>query len=78
MPQAEKDEAVKAHNDLRRRIAKGLETRGTPGSGPQPAAQDMNELVWDDELAAVAQRFVSCSDLLADFVLVAGKRPCNR
>lgn len=38
------------HNELRRRVAKGEE------SG-QPAAADMRELVWDDELEAIAQRW---------------------
>lgn len=44
---------LKAHNDYRRRVAKGLETRGLPG--PQPAASNMRELIWDDELAVMAQ-----------------------
>ena len=48
---------MKAHNDRRRKIAKGEETRGARGTGPQPMAQDMNELVWDDELAEAAQRY---------------------
>merc|ERR1712150_31504 len=38
------------HNALRRRVAKGEE------SG-QPAAADMRELVWDDELEQIAQRW---------------------
>jgi len=38
------------HNELRRRVAKGEE----PG---QPGAGDMRELVWDEELEAIAQRW---------------------
>ena len=34
---------VKIHNDLRRKVAKGEETRGDPG--PQPSASNMRELV---------------------------------
>jgi hypothetical protein len=45
---------VDKHNDLRRKVAKGLETRGV--NGPQPKAADMYELVWDSVLAASAQR----------------------
>jgi len=37
-------------------VAKGLETRGANGSGPQPKAADMNELVWDPILERMAQR----------------------
>ena len=42
------------HNELRHRVAKGLEPLGV-GSAPQPKATDMNKLTWDDELAKVAQ-----------------------
>ena len=45
-----------AHNDLRRKVAKGLETKGANGSGPQPKAADMFQLSWDSVLAASAQR----------------------
>ena len=45
---------VDKHNELRRKVAKGLETRGVKGA--QPKAADMYELVWDKELAASAQR----------------------
>ena len=40
------------HNELRRKVAKGKETIGN-----QPAAANMNELVWDEELAVSAQRW---------------------
>ena len=45
---------VDKHNELRRKVAKGLETRGV--NGGQPKAADMFELVWDPVLAASAQR----------------------
>jgi len=54
--QADKDAIVAKHNNLRRRIAKGQETKGLNGTG-QPPATDMNELRWNDELAKVAQRW---------------------
>jgi len=46
----ERAELVKAHNDLRRRIAKGEE----PG---QPEAANMMEMVWDEEMEEIAQRW---------------------
>jgi len=48
LTQAEKLEALEQHNRLRSRVA--------VGSTNQPPAADMMELVWDDELARVAQR----------------------
>ena len=36
-------------------MAKGLEKQGI--DGPQPNAADMFELVWDEGLAASAQRY---------------------
>jgi len=50
MTEAGKVAILEKHNELRRRVAKGEE------SG-QPAAADMRELVWDDELEAIAQRW---------------------
>ena len=44
---------VETHNNYRARIAQGKETKGRPG--PQIGAKNMRELVWDPELAAVAQ-----------------------
>lgn len=43
---------VDAHNELRRKIARGEETHGS-----QPAASNMKKLVWNDEIAAIAQRW---------------------
>jgi len=54
--QADKDAIVAKHNELRRRVAKGLETKGFNGRG-QPSATDMYELKWNDNLAEVAQRW---------------------
>jgi len=54
--QADKNVIVAKHNELRRKVAKGLETKGLNGQG-QPAATDMNELKWSDELAEIAQRW---------------------
>ena len=44
----EKQAILDAHNDLRRRVAKGLETRGKPG--PQPPATNMRKLVSEISL----------------------------
>nr|Q2L6Z1.1 RecName: Full=Venom allergen 5; AltName: Full=Antigen 5; AltName: Full=Cysteine-rich venom protein; Short=CRVP; Flags: Precursor [Vespula maculifrons]ABC73068.1 venom allergen 5 [Vespula maculifrons] len=49
----EKQDILKEHNDFRQKVARGLETRGNPG--PQPPAKNMKNLVWNDELAYVAQ-----------------------
>ncbi|XP_043244530.1 venom allergen 5.02-like [Amphibalanus amphitrite] len=46
---------VTLHNELRSRVAMGQERAGAPG--PQPPAADMIQMVWDDQLAAVAQRW---------------------
>jgi len=43
---------VEAHNEQRRKIARGEET-----SGSQPAASNMKKLKWNDEIAAIAQRW---------------------
>jgi len=47
---------VEKHNELRRKIAKGEETSNLAG-GNQPAASNMRKLVWNDELAVIAQRW---------------------
>ena len=46
---------VYTHNQVRRKVAKGLETRGVGGG--QPKAADMFELAWDPVLADSAQRW---------------------
>lgn len=50
LTQDEKDLVLKKHNDLRRKVAKGQQAG-------QPSASNMNELVWDNELEMVAQRW---------------------
>jgi len=43
---------VMKHNDLRDKVASGMES-----NGDQPPASDMLKMHWNDELAAVAQRW---------------------
>uniref|UniRef100_A0A2D0PCB9 U10-Eretoxin-Ek1ar_1 n=1 Tax=Eresus cinnaberinus TaxID=175337 RepID=A0A2D0PCB9_ERECI len=43
---------LKLHNDYRAKVAAGQETE----AGGLPPAANMLEMVWDDELAAVAQK----------------------
>ena len=45
---------VDAHNELRQKVAAGLE-----GNGSQPGATNMRKLVWNTELETVAQRWAS-------------------
>lgn len=47
---AQKSEIIEAHNRLRSQVAQGQ----VPG---QPNAQNMREMVWDEELAAKAQQW---------------------
>ena len=57
----EKAAIVDRHNSLRRKVAKGAEFLGSRGR--QPAAADMKELVWDEEVAKLAQTWATqCSD----------------
>ncbi|XP_042873379.1 peptidase inhibitor 15-like [Penaeus japonicus] len=49
----ERELILREHNEYRAKVAKGDETRGSPG--PQPSAANMMELVWNQELADVAQ-----------------------
>ena len=53
--QAVKDAIVDKHNELRAKVANGEEKRGV--NGRQPKASNMRKLVWNDELAEVAQRY---------------------
>jgi len=50
MSQASKEALLAKHNELRRKVAKGEEAG-------QPGASNMRELVWDEELEAIAQRW---------------------
>jgi len=52
----EKMAIVKKHNELRNNVALGKEKQGVNGIG-QPAAADMNQLTWDEDLALLAQRW---------------------
>jgi len=54
--QAVKDAIVDKHNELRSKVANGQESQGVGGG--QPKAANMRKLVWNDELADVAQRWV--------------------
>ncbi|XP_063875194.1 venom allergen 5-like [Scylla paramamosain] len=53
----EKDFILELHNDLRSYVAYGNESQGDPG--PQPPAANMHQLVWNEELAEVAQAWAS-------------------
>ncbi|KAJ8674847.1 hypothetical protein QAD02_010633 [Eretmocerus hayati] len=57
---SDKNLIVNRHNQLRRRVANGQETKGRPG--PQPAARSMPDLQWDNELAMIAQRWADQCD----------------
>ncbi|XP_069982066.1 venom allergen 5.01-like [Penaeus vannamei] len=48
---------LSAHNNYRALVARGEESRGNPG--PQPSAANINELVWSDELAMIAQAWAA-------------------
>ena len=48
----DKELIVKLHNDYRSKVATGQERNG----GGLPTAANMLEMVWDDELSAVAQK----------------------
>lgn len=52
LDQASRDAIVRVHNELRNKVALGKET-----SGSQPSAADMRKMVWDDEVAKIAQRW---------------------
>ncbi|GFX04257.1 hypothetical protein TNCV_3974061 [Trichonephila clavipes] len=47
------DHILKLHNTYRSQVAMGQETR----AGGLPKASDMLQMVWDDELAKVAQKW---------------------
>ena len=50
-----KDAIVDKHNELRSKVANGQETRGA--NGRQPKAANMRKLIWNDEIAEIAQRY---------------------
>ncbi|XP_054004532.1 venom allergen 3 homolog [Hylaeus anthracinus] len=51
-----------SHNFYRNTVANGDERRGNPG--PQPPAKYMMEMIWDDELARIADRWALQCNLL--------------
>ncbi|XP_076759062.1 venom allergen 3 homolog [Xylocopa sonorina] len=53
----EKLELIRIHNYYRWYVAQGLEQSGKPG--PQPAAKNMQMMIWDKSLARAAQRWVN-------------------
>nr|CAD7194956.1 unnamed protein product [Timema douglasi] len=54
---AEKEALVNIHNTYRSKVARGLETRGSPG--PQPSASNMRMMIWNNELATIAQTWAN-------------------
>ncbi|CAL4066493.1 unnamed protein product, partial [Meganyctiphanes norvegica] len=50
---ADKEEILSVHNNYRSNVAQGKEKRGNPA--PQPAGANIKELVWNDQLADLAQ-----------------------
>uniref|UniRef100_A0A4Q8K9I7 U6-Nephitoxin-Nsp1c_1 n=1 Tax=Nephila sp. SGP-2016 TaxID=1905176 RepID=A0A4Q8K9I7_9ARAC len=53
----DKDDVVRAHNEYRNKVATGQES----AAGGMPTAANMMEMVWDDELASIAQK--TCRDV---------------
>ncbi|XP_043468877.1 venom allergen 5-like [Leptopilina heterotoma] len=54
---SQRNEVLTVHNNFRRQVASGGERRGNPG--PQPRARHMPNMVWDEELAIIAQRWAN-------------------
>ncbi|CAL1261139.1 unnamed protein product [Larinioides sclopetarius] len=52
---ADKKLILKKHNEYRMKIARGKESR----AGGMPKASNMMEMVWDDELASIAQKWAN-------------------
>lgn len=68
--QAQKYEILEAHNRLRSQVAQGRV------SG-QPGAQNMREMVWDDELAVRAQQWANQCIFEHDPSRYTGKHYCS-
>ena len=68
---ADQQVIVDKHNELRRKVARGLETLGNPG--PQPSASNMREMSWDADLASAAQILASRCVWGHDDTIPAGK-----
>lgn len=75
LDEGDKEEILRLHNTLRAKVARGEETEGNPG--PQPPASNMRELVWNDQLAEVAEAWAKqCKqghDQTADRKICSGK-----
>lgn len=54
---SEREEILRVHNTLRAKVANGMEETGD--EGPQPSGSDLRQLVWNEELAQVAQALAS-------------------
>lgn len=67
---ADKTIIVNKHNEFRRRVAKGLETRGNPG--PQPPASNMRLMKWNNDLAKAAQTWTDRCTTDSDTSIRAG------
>merc|ERR1712187_553719 len=59
---------VDRHNEFRQKVASGMETHGD-----QPGASDMLKMTWNEELAAVAQRWADQCTFRHD----ADRRKCD-
>ena len=58
------------HNALRRQVANGQESRGSPG--PQPSASNMRQVKWDADLAKAAQTLTDKCIFAHDVGILAG------
>jgi len=66
---AQKADAVNAHNNFRQKVASGSE----PG---QPSASNMRAVKWDNELASVAQDLANQCKFEHDKVRFTSNQPC--
>nr|CAD7446285.1 unnamed protein product [Timema bartmani] len=75
LSQEEKEIIVNIHNRMRSDVALGKEMEGEPG--PQPQASDMMQMVWDDELALIAQQWADQCTPVHDDCRNVGIREVN-
>ncbi|XP_068232458.1 uncharacterized protein [Palaemon carinicauda] len=74
LEEGDKEEILRLHNTLRAKVARGEETDGNPG--PQPPAANMRELVWNDQLAEVAEAWAKqCKQ---DHDQIGARKICSR
>ncbi len=69
----EKRRITDLHNKLRQFVASGNETRGIDGPQP-PAKYGLPILEWDDEIAAIAQRWADQCNINRDGCRNTGKK----